>query len=172
MRNVIAALLASYVVVSGAAPALAETATAVLSVSATVSSSCVINSVAPVSFGVVDPARVNGQAATGAIAVTCPSDRPFKIQLGKGEAGAATVYARRLIYNDLSKGITYSLYKDARMTQVWGDQDTGEWSSLSATGTGAQVRYPIYGKMTGPFPQGSSPDAGPYSDTVTITVDF
>lgn len=68
--------------------------------------------------------------------------------------------------------IPYELYKDAALTQVWGDSGYGglylSGTPLTATGTGLSVAHTVFGKL---LPGGSSSQSS-INDTIVVTLIF
>jgi spore coat protein U-like protein len=148
--------------------AIAGTATANLSVTATISNNCSI-STAAVAFGAYDPIVTNAStaaSATGTINTTCTSGDATTITLGQG-ANAGTGSTAAAPVRRMANGtnyLNYSLYTNSGHTTVF-DGSTG----VAVTGTGAQVGTSVYGSI--PAGQNTLP-AGSYSDTVVATVTF
>jgi spore coat protein U-like protein len=99
--------------------------------------------------------------------VACASGTVFQIALGDGlhPAGIGAA-ARRNIANG-GNLIPYTIYSNAARTTQWGDGMTAG-TTVSATGTGAPQRFPMYTLINIP----SNAVAGTYSDSVTLTIEF
>ncbi|MEJ1937196.1 spore coat U domain-containing protein [Nostoc sp. NIES-2111] len=168
MRSFVAALLAPAALL--AAPAWAETVTTQLTVSATVGSSCVVNSVSAINFGMLDPAvaSIVGRTAPGSVSVTCPNGLTYRIYIPLDSGEGDTT--RRMSLGNPQKFISYGLYTDTSANGLW---PTGPASAAGRQGTGNATAFTVTGKITGfTVPANSSLDPGTYSDTVTVTIDF
>jgi spore coat protein U-like protein len=62
--------------------------------------------------------------------------------------------------------VTYSLYSDSGRATVWGN--TVGTNTVAGTGNGASQSYTVYGRA----PAQTTPAAGTYTDTVTVTVTY
>jgi spore coat protein U-like protein len=63
-----------------------------------------------------------------------------------------------------SATIPYQLFSNAARTQNWGNT---AGTGVNGTGTGSAVDHTVYGRVPA---QAVAPQAGAYSDTVTVTV--
>lgn len=174
MKNIrVAALLVSVGLLSVGHTAIAATATANLEVSATVNSSCTIQT-SPLAFGTYDPAATSPTDATGQVTIACVKGSVPVISLGAGLHSADTA-ARKMATASGTDSLNYFLYKpDADGTScslaqpaVWGNQDT-ERLSLAAVQSINPTAYSVCGRITA----GQDVPAGTYQDTVTATVEF
>lgn len=149
--------------------AFAGTATANLSVTATINANCTI-STGTVGFGSYDPIVTNATTAlngTGSVITTCTNASPVTITLGQGtnpNTGSTDAAPLRRMKNGTSY-LNYSLYSDTARTTVWGN--TGA-TGVASTGTGSAVTATVYGAVA----SGQNQPAGSYSDTVVATVTF
>ena len=166
-------LVSAAVVVLGglqAKPASAGTATANLSVTATVSADCTI-STAPVAFGTYDPVVTNLSTAlngTGTITTTCTTGAAPIITLDQGAnptgGSTAAVPVRQMASG--SDRLGHFLYQNVGRTTVWGNTVGSAPSSVA--GTGVAQNFTVYGAVTG----GQNVPTGSYADTVGATVTF
>lgn len=145
--------------------AWAATATANLSVSATVINDCVLGTITSVAFGNYDPTSPTPNNNTGSIVVTCTLGHVYNIGLNPGTFSGATVTTRRMTGPSAS-GLAYSLFRDSARTLNWG-QTIGT-DTLQQTATGLAQTAIVYGQI----PASQAVIAGSYSDTVGITVTF
>jgi len=131
------------------------------SVTATVSSVCVISAVA-LAFGTYSSVVLNG---TTTVTPTCTSGTTYNIGLDVGQGSGATVAVRKMT---LSAGNTlnYSLYSDTNHSVVWGP--TIGTNTVTGTGNGAAQPLTVYGQIPG----SQYPIVGSYTDTVTATVTY
>lgn len=138
--------------------AYAFTATADLTVGATITATCIASTTA-VDFGSV--ASGSGATATGAVGVNCTSGTNYTVALGAG-ANDDTV-TRRI--TDGTNFLSYTL-SDNATAALWGDASTFG-ATVSGTGTGAAQSYVVDAALTG-----AAVPAGAYSDTVLVTVTY
>ncbi|HSW12642.1 MAG TPA: spore coat U domain-containing protein [Solimonas sp.] len=104
---------------------------------------------------------------TSTIKVTCTTGADYDIGLdaGANESSANDVDTRRMT-DGSSHYVGYNMYSNAGRTTVWGDiVDT---STVGSTGTGAEQSFTVYGRV----PVQTTPQAGNYADTVTVTVTY
>lgn len=149
-----------------AQPALAQEASSSLSVSATVTESCVV-STSPVAFGNADVTSGASIDGSGAISVTCTSGTAWEAAAGLGAGTDATLASRKMVNG--ANLLNYGLYTDEARTNVWGDGVDGATAIISDTGQGTAQEKTIYGRI--PAGQTSLP-SGSYADTVTVTVTY
>jgi spore coat protein U-like protein len=167
MRRIVI-VLAGCAVASIAAESrlIGQSATASLTVSASVSKNCTITT-APVAFGAYDSVTANATApldATGTVTVTCTKGAVAKVGLGAGSNAQGTT--RRMI-GGTSAFLNYELYKDNTHSTVWGDTiDTS--LDIPAAPNRNPRNFPVYGRVA------AAQDAtvGSYTDTVVATVNF
>ena len=159
------ALTAVALVLGATAPALAQTATANLSVTATVTKNCSITTT-PVAFGSYDPIVTNAASpldGTGTVVVTCTKGAGTRIDLGLGSN--ATGSTRRMLGGtDL---LTYELYTDTGRSTVWGS-GAGAGQSIPAAPNKNPRTFMVYGRVAA----GQDVGAASYSDTVVATINF
>jgi spore coat protein U-like protein len=153
-----------------AKPAEAGTATANLSVGATVSANCTISTSA-LSFGAYDPVSANHSTAlvgTGGVTINCTSGSTATVTLDQGQnpaSGSTNAAPLRQMNDGASDNLAYALYQDSSRTTVWGNTaGTGS----GQTGNGTAQGLTVYGAVA----PGQNVPAGTYSDTVTATVTF
>lgn len=147
----------------------AATATGSLTVNATVTSTCFVDSAGPLNFASYNPSQ-GAQTGSSSISVRCTNTTPFDIGLDVGKGAGATVQNRIMKGTaSASNTLNYSLYQDTGST-VWGNtvatdtvHDIGK-----GLGTGMGITKTVYGKI--PDQPNAVPDS--YSDTVTVTVTY
>lgn len=138
----------------------AGTATANLTISATVAAACAVTGNA-LPFGTYTGSQVDISAT---ITVLCTFGLPYSISLDKGKGTSASVTARKMTSTTSSSDtLAYSLAKDAAQANNWGTGTTGEY-----TGTGGLDSYTVYARIAG----GLTPKAGVYTDTVEISISY
>jgi spore coat protein U-like protein len=146
----------------------AATATADLSVTATVVANCLISTTA-VNFGDYDPISANASAnldAQGIVSTTCTAGSSPTITLAQGTnpAAGSTAAAPLRQMATGSNRLSYHLYSDPGRTAVWGD--TGVATPVQDGAT------PKINTVYGRIPLGQIKPVGTYADVVTATVAF
>jgi spore coat protein U-like protein len=147
-------------------PAFAATATANLSVSASVSAVCTINT-NPVAFGAYDPVVANAAAnlnATGTVTVACTKGAAATIDLDNGSNLSGG--SRRM--SGGADFLNYALYKDAARTQVWGSGLAGGTTAAYNAPSRTATAITVYGTV----PQAQDVAVGAYSDVVVATINY
>lgn len=133
---------------------------------------------APVPFGNYDPVGTNRftpRDATGRVTATCTRTLPgiervnYALALSTGTSGS---YLVRQMANGAER-LNYNLYTTAARSTVWGDgsagtvQVTGSFTLRATSPTGSR-NHTVFGRV----PQAQDPAAGPYIDTITVTMIF
>ncbi len=146
--------------------ASAATATANLTVSATVVTNCTITTSA-LAFGNYDPVVANATAnldGTGKVSVACTKGAAPTIALGTGSNASGSV---RRLSDGGSNYLTYELYQDGGFSTVWAGSGAGLLTTAAAPSKVARD-FTVYGRIRG----GQDVPAGAYGDTVVATVNF
>jgi spore coat protein U-like protein len=146
--------------------ASAATATANLSVSATVTNNCTI-STAALAFGSYDPVVAHASTnldGTGTVIVACTKGAVATVGLGLGSNASGST---RQLTDGSSNYLTYEMYQDAGRTTVWGNA-VGSLYSPGAAPSKAARSFTVYGRVV----SNQDVPAGSYSDTVVATVNF
>lgn len=149
-----------------AGPALAQTATANLSVSATVAKNCTITTSA-VSFGSYDPVVANATTpldSTGTISVTCTKGAGTRIDLGLGANPSGST---RQMAGGSSEFLTYELYQDSGRSTVWGSGAMAG-NNIGAAPSKVTRNVTVFGRV----PAAQDVSASAYNDTVVATINF
>jgi spore coat protein U-like protein len=163
-----AALLAAWAALIGlfASPSLwAASATANLSVTASVASNCTI-STSVVAFGSYDPIVAHASTpldSTGSVTIRCTRGTATTVGLGLGANASGST--RRM--TDGADFMTYELYKDNGRTQIWGNSGTDLLTPAVAPSS-APRSFTVYGRVDA----AQDVEAGNYSDTVVATVNW
>lgn len=144
-------------------PAMAGSTSTTFQVTATVNAACLV-SAQDLAFGSYSPGAGSAQAGSTTASVTCTNGTAYTVGLDAGTGASATVAARKMTSG--SNTLQYALYRDASHTQVWGT--SAGVDTKSGTGTGAAQSLTIYGLI----PAGQNVQAGAYTDTITLTVNF
>jgi spore coat protein U-like protein len=95
----------------------------------------------------------------GAVHVTCDGATEVTVALGSGDAGGGV----RAMQNGPER-LDYELYADPARLVPWGDGA----GAAERSATGPDARLTVYGRIPG----GPNVPAGPYSDSVVVTVIF
>lgn len=162
--TILAATLGASLYLSSTASNAASISTT-FGVSATVLSTCSTVTATTLAFGNYDPLSGSDKDSTSTINVTCSNGTPFSIKLNGGANGS--ISDRKLKEDAGSDLLSYGLYTDSGRTTVWGDGNSGQ--VVASTGTGAAVAQTVYGRVSGGQ---NTKNAGAYSDTITVTVDY
>lgn len=148
-----------------AAPALAQTATANLAVSATVANVCII-STTPVAFGSYDPIVTNATNpldVSGSVIVTCTKGAGTRIDLDLGAHASGST--RRMAGG--SDFLSYELYQDNSRSTVWGAGASAGQAIAAAPSISPRTFF-VYGRVAA----GQNVSAASYTDTVVATINF
>jgi spore coat protein U-like protein len=143
----------------------AATATTTFNVQITITNACTIVSATSLNFGSVGVISAAGVASTSIITVQCTTSAPYTIGLSAGTGTGATV-ANRLMTSAATNTVGYSLYQDVAHSLLWGT--TIGTNTLASTGTGVSQAWTVFGFV----PSQTTPAAGVYNDTVTVTVTY
>ncbi|HWV53632.1 spore coat U domain-containing protein [Pseudorhodoplanes sp.] len=141
--------------------AVAQVATANLSVQITITAGCLLQNVNNINFGPHALLSSNVDA-TGSFEVLCTSGVPYTVSLDGG--GGGSINSRRM--ESGGEQVSYQLYSDPARLQIWGE--TLGVDRVSGTGSGVAQSLTIYGRV----PSQTTPPAGTYTDTVTITLNY
>ena len=123
-----------------------------------------------ISLGVFGLSR---STASGTITLTCTGAGigaiPYTVALSTG--GSGTYSLRRM--SSGPNTLSYNLYADAALTQIWGDGTGGSIRvsgslNLQAGRPGASVTHTVYGQV----PVQPLPAPGIYADAITMTATF
>ncbi len=136
--------------------ALAATATTPMNVSATITGSCTISATA-LAFGTIVLTSANTDN-TADLTVNCTNAVPYEITINGTTGGRAMSFG--------ISSLNYEVYTDAARTTGWSNT-TGP-GTVTGTGTGVDQTVTVYGRV----PVQSTPPAGAYTDTRTVTVSY
>nr|WP_232230762.1 spore coat protein U domain-containing protein [Serratia sp. SCBI] len=160
--------------ISGAANA-AGTLQGTVGVTMTIGAGCVVtggnssgttNDFGSISFGTysslanVITASATGSGGTGTLGLNCTTGTNYTVALDNGLNASGS---QRRMASSVPAYISYNLYQDSAHAVPW-NSTTGV---LTGTGTGSAVPLIVYGLVPA---AGTTPAAGAYSDTVTMTV--
>ena len=147
--------------IAGAAFA-AQTAPAIMTVTATVGPSCVLATVTNVSFGTYVPGTESD--AVGTFTLNCTNNAPVTVAIsaGNGSGHSQGTDTRAMVSG--TNFLSYDLFQNAGHTTVW-PLGTG----VATTGTGSPVQFNVFGRITSTLTGVAN---GTYSDTVNIVASF
>ncbi len=117
-----------------------------------------------ISSDVIASTAANGN---GAVQVQCTAGATYAIALDAGQNAvtAGDVNTRRMANAAKNNFIHYQLYRDSNRTLVWG---TASGSTVSDIADGTVKSYQVFGTV----PHQTTPAAGSYNDSVTVTVTY
>jgi spore coat protein U-like protein len=145
----------------------AGSATANMSLSASVNDNCTI-SAAPLAFGAYDPASGSPLDGSAQLTVQCTLNAAASIELGQGsnaDAGSTDAAPLRRLADGGGNFLSYQLDQDAGHTIPWGNTaGTGE----AHTGTGMSAQISVFGRIAA----SQNVPAGAYADMVVATINF
>jgi len=162
-------LTASFLILMGAGPALAGSATSNFTVTAAVANNCTISSTA-IGFGDYDPIVANASTpldVAGTVVITCTKGAATTIGLNTGNNAANASGTTRAMKSG-SDYLSYEIYQEAARTTVWGNSGTGLFTPPAAPSKNPRT-FQTYGRV--PAAQ-DVPAGASYTDTVTATVNF
>lgn len=163
MRNVKLAALATLSALTVAAPAVAATVTANMNVKITIQNECKIATPADLDFGTRGVLDTNFDATTN-LAVTCTTGQAYSVGMSAGSGVGANTTTRKMTGG--TSTVDYRLFRDAARTLNWGN--TPPTDTQAGVGNGAAQTITVYGRV----PPQTTPVAGNYLDTVTVTVTY
>jgi spore coat protein U-like protein len=143
-----------------------QSASATLSVSATVLKNCTITT-APVAFGNYDSVTANATApldGIGTVTVTCTKGAPAKVGLDVGANAQGTT---RRMGQGATDYLTYELYKDNAHAIIWGNT-AGTALDVPAATNQLPRNFSVFGRVA----PAQAAAIGNYTDTVVATVNF
>jgi spore coat protein U-like protein len=163
----VAAGAAVLALLAGAQPVFAQSVSANLGASATVTKNCTV-STSPVQFGSVNVTLGSAVDATGNLSITCTSGTAWTAAAFEGNGAGASMQGERRMTSSSSELLKYNLFVDSARSIIWTDDDTSS-NAFSGTGTGSAQSKTIYARvMAGQ----TSVKAASYSDTVVISVQY
>jgi spore coat protein U-like protein len=142
-------------------PAVAATATASFSVTATVLASCAV-SAAPMRFGTYTVAAVGAKSS---VSVTCTNPTPYNVGLSSGLAPGATVVTRKMT-GSASGSLGYALALNSPGTVNWG-QTVGAVTVAGAGNDSAQTL-----SVQGQVSTGKHVASSGYGDTIIVAITY
>ena len=159
-------------------PALrAGTATTSFTVNATITNGCAfgtslsspITNLGIINFGSFASIPTNvdvvSTSGAGSVVVTCTPGATVAIAMDYG-AHSGSVTQRYMANSGGTATLAYQLYQDAAHSKVWG---TGAQAMTVSNFPATTQTYPVYARL---FSFTTSPTAGTYTDTVTVTLTY
>jgi len=122
-----------------------------------------------VRFGTYDPLAIGATPSTGSITVTCnQSPAPtVTIQIGPS-AGTGSFAPRGLRKVGGTEILSYNLYANSSLTQIWGDGTAGTVAPTNRVQKNSPWSPTVYARI----PAGQDVSAGAYTDVLSITIQF
>lgn len=141
----------------------AATVTNTMPVTIVIQNACDVTTTAPTTldFGTQGP-LVADIDDTSTITVVCTTGAGYNVGIDGGSSGSV---AARTMLNGTTP-VNYALYRDSGRTLNWGS--TVGTDTLGGTGNGTAQALTVYGRV----PAQTTPAAGTYDDTVTVTVTY
>jgi spore coat protein U-like protein len=136
-----------------------------LSVTANVSSSCVINTTSAMAFGSYNPAGGTATTGAGTFTLQCTNGASPTVLMSQG-ANPGTGSTDTTPVRQMANGsfmLTYQLYSDSARSLVWNNV-----TGVSEPSNGTLQTVNIYGSI----PAGQNVGAGSYTDTVVVNVNY
>jgi spore coat protein U-like protein len=133
-------------------------------VSANVLPGCTV-AASDLSFGTASLLNSNVDS-TSSVSVTCTSGLAYAVALSQGTTAGGTTTTRLMKHASTASTVPYRMYSDAARTANWGNSTSDD---VNGTGTGSAVNHTVYGRVPA---QVVAPQAGSYSDTVTVTITY
>jgi spore coat protein U-like protein len=129
-------------------------------VTANVTSQCAV-SATTLDFGTVGLLLANTDL-TSTLSVQCASGVAYQVGLDNGQHASGTT--RRM--TGPGGLVSYELYRNSTRTQRWGA--TLNTDTVVGSGNGSNQSLTVYGRV----PPQTTPNAGTYNDTITVTVTY
>lgn len=147
----------------------ADSATAVIKISATVRKNCLITTT-DVAYGSYDPVGANATApldATGTVVLTCTKGTTAEISLDGGANGLGSTRRMTNGATGTPEYLTYELYQDNSRATVWNNTDSGKLKPPAAPSKDPRT-FTVYGRVPG----AQDVPVGSFNDSIVATVNF
>jgi spore coat protein U-like protein len=141
-----------------------QTTSAPFTVSANVAPSCFVTA-SDLNFG-SDSLLSSDIDATSMVSVTCALGQAYSLSLNQGTTPGSTTTMRLMKHGSSAATVPYRLFSDPVRGQNWGNSASDD---VDGTGTGSAVNHTVYGRVPA---QLVAPQAGAYSNTITVTVSY
>jgi spore coat protein U-like protein len=150
---------------------IAATATGALTVTATVSQNCLINS-PTLAFGAYDPIVTNAATplnVSGTATFTCTEGASAVfVTAGLGSNNTHAVGTTRAMAGSGATFLSYELYTDSGHTIVWNAVNSGGHTFAPTFAASQTATATIFGQV----PAGQNVLVSSYTDSVTMTINF
>ncbi len=172
-RLLVVALYAGLIFAGPSEPTNAGTLTTTMPVTLSAVSGCTLSATG-VNFGsiAISNGTYNLNSGTGTVTVNCANGLPYAVTLDDGDQ-FTFAGGRHLGNANGASLVPYELYKDAALTQVWGDSGHAglylPGTPLTATGTGSPTVHTVYGKL---LPGGQTNLPPTLTDNIVVTLFF
>lgn len=127
---------------------------------------CTVSS-SPLNFPPYDIFDGAPAQSSSELLVVCDPDIPYAIKFSPGLNATGDFSNRQMLSTSVDTPLKYNIYLDAGHNRIWGD-GTGFSQFYSATGNGRTEIVPVFGRI----PPAQRVQAGTYSDTIVITVEW
>ena len=146
-------------------PAFAGTATANMTVSATVPATCTI-ATGNMYFGAYNPTEASSTLGQATIIATCSSGTNATVALDAG-ANRGVDGRRKLIRSGGTDLLSYDIFTENNYATVWGEGTNGT-TTVALNSDGNAKEFNAYGAIS----PGQNAPVGSYSDTVAVTITY
>ena len=163
IKNAGTFIAASVIAVVSATSVDAATTTNSFTAQIVITEDCDIVSAGDLDFGSAGVLASNVDV-TSTLSVQCTNSTTYDIGLDAGIGSGADTTTRKMM--DGAEFVNYQMFSDSGRSSNWGDVVGTD--TVASTGNGAAQIHTIYGRV----PVQSTPSAGTYLDTVTVTVTF
>jgi spore coat protein U-like protein len=143
-------------------PALAETRSATMSVSAVVENNCIV-ATTPMAFSSGSITSSASVESTARISVACSTPTAFTVDMDRGVNSAGN---QRRMVSENGDYLDYQIYSDAALTKEWGAINQGLSGDSRDGGRKDLIAYGRINAVNLTTPSGG------YRDTITVSVNF
>jgi spore coat protein U-like protein len=151
----------------GPAKLFAGSASASLSVTATVANDCTVSTSA-LAFGSYEPIATNASTpmdGTGSVTITCTRGATTTIGLDAGSNAPGSGTTRAMLAGGVK--LDYEIYKDSGRTTIWGNSGASLFTPPVAPNKNSRS-FSVFGRI----PAGQDVASGSYNDSVLATINF
>lgn len=145
-----------------ATPALAESNSATMSVSAVIQNNCNV-AASPMSFSGANVTNAASVSGTARISVNCTSSTAFTVDMDRGANASG---AQRRMVNENGEYLDYEIFSDASRTKEWGRSAQSVSDKIEGASRKEMIAYGRINAVT------KATQSGIYRDTITVTVNF
>lgn len=122
--------------------------------------------VTPISFGAYNVFATAPLRSTGTFSVTCNEAPPPTVTITVGASDASGVINPRQMRGSTGDTLTYNLFTDSALSQVWGDGVSGGNVLQQKVTKNKTWNAIVYGSL----PALQNVSAGSYSDNLVVTI--